>query len=622
MLARRRFCQIGIGAVMAPLLPMWGAARSPSRADFSFLDERLRERVGEGYFSGISLQIGMGERLLHEAYFGDGAPDRVLHVASTGKWVAAATVAAVVDEGHLSWDSRARDFVPALKDSKGDADLSELLSHTAGYPDYQPPSQPRDDYQSLREAVAHIVDLPAIAAPGTLFKYGGLSMQVAGRMAELAAGTGFEQIFERRIAGPLGMAKSGFVPVSLEDGFSPMLAGGFFTCVTDYARFLMMIAQDGLYRDRRILSRNAVREMQADHVKGAKVGPHEFVEEARADLRRDIYGLGEWREETDASGRPTLVSSPGWAGAYAWVDKTAGIWGAVIAKANVEHAVREGYSTFYGSSIYAPMVRDALAETRDHKTKRGRVPVRGGRLFYEERGRGPALIFLHGYGLDRREWRAQLAALSERFRIVVYDLRGYGRSSNPAEGAPYNHADDLLALMDRLGIRKAHLVGRSLGGQVMDDFLTRHPERVLSASLVETPDIAGWLPDPGSRGRNERIALVKKEGVHVCKRRLLDALVGRLGANRDALRQPLWQMIDQWRAWQLLHGEDMSAPPVEDTSANIPTLRIAGEMAHDDPVVVPRGAVEIVPQAGIIPNLEEPDKFNALLVSFVTRILL
>ena len=102
-----------------------------------------------------------------------------------------ATIAAVVDEGKLSWSDPAGKFIPGLTNGKGDATLRQLLSHTAGYLEYQPEGRRRDDYPTLAEAVAHIADLPAIAPPGEKFRYGGLALQVAGRMAELAGGASF-----------------------------------------------------------------------------------------------------------------------------------------------------------------------------------------------------------------------------------------------------------------------------------------------------------------------------------------------------------------------------------------------------------------------------------------------
>ncbi|MBP2161305.1 CubicO group peptidase (beta-lactamase class C family) [Asticcacaulis solisilvae] len=354
--------RIVLAATMAAGLSSKSAV-AMGKPDFQYLDAHLRTLVSAGYFPGMSLRVGRGDRLLHEAHFGDGAPDRVLHVASAGKWVAAATIAALVDEGRLKWEDRARDLLPELIDIKGDARLSALLSHTAGYPDYQPPEARRDDYQTLEEAVRHIVPLPAVAAPGQVFQYGGLAMQVAGRMAELAARQPFNEIFLTRVARPLGMTRSGFSPVSAEPGFSPMLGGAFFTTVDDYGRFLAMLSQDGMFLGTRVLGGGSVRVMHDDHVGKARVLKDDFVAPARAVRRADIYGLGVWREEVDDRGQATLLSSPGWAGAYGWLDKRMDVWGVVLAKADVPVAVASGYSTFLGSSLYAPMVRTAIRES-------------------------------------------------------------------------------------------------------------------------------------------------------------------------------------------------------------------------------------------------------------------
>jgi CubicO group peptidase (beta-lactamase class C family) len=104
----------------------------------------------------------------------------VVYIASAGKWLAAATIAAVVDEGKLSWDDPVAKWIPEMNGVKGQATLRQLLSHTSGFPAYQPPWRHPDNYQTLRESVEQIIPLPAVARPGTRFQYGGLAMQVAG----------------------------------------------------------------------------------------------------------------------------------------------------------------------------------------------------------------------------------------------------------------------------------------------------------------------------------------------------------------------------------------------------------------------------------------------------------
>ena len=124
-------------------------------------------------------------------------------------------------------------------------------------------------------------------------------MQGAGRMAELATGKDWETLFQQKIAQPLKMTSTHFTPVDSSGGHAPMLGGGARTTLQDYSNFLSMISNNGIYRGKRILSLNAIKAMQADHVKNAKVNAGEFVEKVRGSLRKDIYGLGEWREEVN-----------------------------------------------------------------------------------------------------------------------------------------------------------------------------------------------------------------------------------------------------------------------------------------------------------------------------------
>src|SRR5687768_12804052 len=213
--------------------------------NFSPLQNKIQSWVDSGYYTGSSIIIVKNNIVIYKRYFGNYDSRTVTFIASAGKWLAAATIAAVVDEGRLSWDDSVKKWLPSFKDVKGNATLRQLFSHTAGYPAYQPEGKRRDDYQSLSEAVANIVDLPADTLLGTKFSYGGLAMQVAGRMAELATGKTWEVIFQEKIAGPLGMRSTHFTPVDTTPGHNPMIGGGARSSLHDYARFLQMIMNEG-----------------------------------------------------------------------------------------------------------------------------------------------------------------------------------------------------------------------------------------------------------------------------------------------------------------------------------------------------------------------------------------
>jgi CubicO group peptidase (beta-lactamase class C family) len=325
--------------------------------NFLSLENKIQSWIDSGYYSGASIIIAKDNRVLYYNNFGSYKPETVVFIASAGKWLAGATIAALVDEGKLSWDDQVKKWLPEFTDAKGEATIAQLLSHTAGYPDYQPRNEPIDIYQTLKESVAHIVSLSADTLPGTKFKYGGLSMQVAGRIAELATGKDWELIFQEKIAVPLQMKSTHFTPVDSSGGHSPMLGGGARTTLQDYSNFLSMIFNDGMFKGSRIISTVAIKTMQADHVGKAMVNAAEFVERVRGSLRKDIYGIGEWREEVNDKGEAVLVSSPSWAGAYPWIDKKNHIYGFFMTHVSSKS---KGFNAFLSSPVLSRIVSDIV----------------------------------------------------------------------------------------------------------------------------------------------------------------------------------------------------------------------------------------------------------------------
>jgi pimeloyl-ACP methyl ester carboxylesterase len=110
-----------------------------------------------------------------------------------------------------------------------------------------------------------------------------------------------------------------------------------------------------------------------------------------------------------------------------------------------------------------------------------RVEVNGLAIAYERFGEGPPLVLLHGLACGQRMWRRQVAALAQRYQVIVYDMRGHGASDAPDDPAQYSAehlARDFIALLDALGIAKAHVVGFSLGGGPALALALRHPQRV------------------------------------------------------------------------------------------------------------------------------------------------
>src|SRR6185436_13829592 len=94
-------------------------------------------------------------------------------------------------------------------------------------------------------------------------------------------------------------------------------------------------------------------------------------------------------------------------------------------------------------------------------TDSGFAAINGGRLYWEAAGEGEPLVFIHGFTLDTRMWDDQWDVFAARYRVIRYDVRGFGQSTVP--DGPFSHQDDLRALMDYLGVDRFHLVGLSMG---------------------------------------------------------------------------------------------------------------------------------------------------------------
>src|SRR5580692_4756582 len=111
----------------------------------------------------------------------------------------------------------------------------------------------------------------------------------------------------------------------------------------------------------------------------------------------------------------------------------------------------------------------------------------GVRLHYEETGSGLPVIFVHEFAGDHRSWEQQLQHFGRRYRAITYAARGYPPSDVPENPASYSQnraADDILAVLDHLGIRKAHICGLSMGGFATLHFGFRHPSRALSLCVA------------------------------------------------------------------------------------------------------------------------------------------
>jgi len=256
--------------------------------------------------------------------------------------------------------------------------------------------------------------------------------------------------------------------------------------------------------------------------------------------------------------------------------------------------------------------------------------LNGIQLGYDEAGEGPPVLLIHGFPLCRRMWDPQMQALAAAgFRAVAPDLRGFGESEPGTEaGSTDLLADDLIALLDHLGIRKAVVAGMSMGGYVMLNLLARYPQRFSAACFIVTRADAD---DETARGkRNHLIAEV-------------DA--GRPGAVPDAFtpllfadqavadRSGLVEKVHAWMAAASSPGLVLGLEAIRDrgdSSALLPRLSIPVLVmgAREDKAIPPEKSTDLaehipgarlcmLSDAGHMANIEQPDAFNSALLDFL-----
>lgn len=269
------------------------------------------------------------------------------------------------------------------------------------------------------------------------------------------------------------------------------------------------------------------------------------------------------------------------------------------------------------------------------KTGTGRIDVDNGSLYYEELGRGEPLILIHGHSLDHRMWNEQFPEFAKQYRVIRYDVRGYGLSSSQTEDYQFTHAADLVQLMDALGIDKAHIVGLSMGGFIGADMLGCYPERVKSAVLAsgnirKSPGPSQPMDEEEAARRDTEIAALMDKGVDVMKREWFEGLMNSAGTRRERMREPLWQMIQDWDAWQPLHKEvrviiGMDAyVALQDNHPEVPVLLIEGNAPgnrySEKPDILnylPNGRQVVLDDCGHMLNMEQPEAFNQTVMDFL-----
>lgn len=261
----------------------------------------------------------------------------------------------------------------------------------------------------------------------------------------------------------------------------------------------------------------------------------------------------------------------------------------------------------------------------------GIIPINGTHLYYEQAGSGHPLVLIHGFTLTTQMWDEQFAIFARHYRVIRYDMRGFGRSDQPTE-EPFTAVDDLCALLDVLGVGSTFVLGLSRGGSVAIDFALAYPERTSALVLVD-PALHGWTwSEDFSQSMDELAIIAQTQGVEAARRHWLAHPFFLPARERPELAARLAQIVASYSGWSWLHASserdvDLPTPrPLEQIS--IPTLLVMGErdieefqaIANQIASAIPQLMKHVLPGVGHMANMESPEAFNEAVLHFLRKL--
>lgn len=272
----------------------------------------------------------------------------------------------------------------------------------------------------------------------------------------------------------------------------------------------------------------------------------------------------------------------------------------------------------------------------------GEAVLGGTTFFYEMSGEGHPLVLVHAGIADQRMWNDQMAAFAQRYRVIRYDMRGYGKTAMVA--GMFSHHHDLHNLLQFLAIERAYLVGSSIGGSIIIDFALEHPEMV--AALIPVASTPSGYESSENNDVPPDDAALKLQAEHeaaiergdLSKAAEIEAMYWTVG-----LRRPIKQVdpallarvhamnsIALAQKVAALGSEQALEPAAIDRLHEIhaPTLVLNGDL--DDPGIlkgsellasrIKNAQQAVIENTAHFPNMERPAAFNQLVLKFLASL--
>jgi len=265
--------------------------------------------------------------------------------------------------------------------------------------------------------------------------------------------------------------------------------------------------------------------------------------------------------------------------------------------------------------------------------------VNGIKLYFEEAGNGPPLIWVHGFSCGLRSWDPQVQHFRATRRVITYDVRGFGLSEAPERPTAYSQdisVADLAALLEHLGIARAAVGGLSMGGNIALNFTLAHPERVQALIIADTgagsDNTAEWVAGAQRYAEAAEHGGLEAFADLACANPLFARYIEQGPEHERFIRSCL--MTHRARGIAHTAREVLSKRPTiyslegELRKLRIPTLLIVGE--HDAPCVkvhefmartIPGARSVVMAGVGHLSNLEAPEVFNAHVQRFLDDVV-
>jgi pimeloyl-ACP methyl ester carboxylesterase len=267
--------------------------------------------------------------------------------------------------------------------------------------------------------------------------------------------------------------------------------------------------------------------------------------------------------------------------------------------------------------------------------KSGLANVNGAQLYYETAGDGEPFVMIHAGVADSRQWNREFDYFAQRYRVVRYDMRGYGKSE-PVDGE-FSHLEDLIALLDNLEIQQpVILMGCSMGGGLAMDFVLSHPTRSRALIIVDAGPGGLELDIPFPAKFAEADKAFNNQDWDLLAE--IETQIWFDGLNRtpDQVDQTARKLTYEMNRTALIHeakGLGKQLPNIQPPAAQrlhelvLPVLIIVG--AYDTPYMLAAadhmaeyitGAEKvIIENAAHLPNMENPSEFQRIISTFLSK---